>query len=80
MNKLFNLNTNIDNIDHFEVYSKNTSNYKINFIYNTFSLNQNFTNNVLKIIDELNNLFNKTPVYSGITNNNDISLYYSFTK
>jgi len=75
LNSIFNLNTDLTNIDHFEIYSKSKQNYKINFIYNDYKDNFNCS-----VVNELNNLFKKTPVYSGITNNNEKSIYYSFTK
>lgn len=79
VNKIFNLNVDIDNINHFEIYSKNKNNYKINFILNNF-LNIVLPKNVIPIVNELNDLFLKTPVYTGITNNDETSIYYSFTK
>lgn len=80
LSKIFNLNVDLSNIDHFEIYSKNQTNYKINFIFKKYNDIYESHNNVNKYVNELNLLFNKLPVYSGITNNDEISIYYSFTK
>lgn len=79
LNKIFNLNLDISNIDHFEVYSKDKTNFKINFIYNQFNMSYITDLYTIGLVEELNSFFNKTPVYSGITNKNEISIYYSFT-
>ena len=75
INSIFNLNTDINNINHFEIYSNSTNNYKINYIFNKFNYNLFKTEE----LDTINLLFNKTPVYYGINNNYEISVYYSFT-
>jgi hypothetical protein len=80
VNNLFNLKLNIENIDHFEIYSKNKNNFKINYIFKNEIKDVIFDNYVKTIIDQANLLFNKTPIYAGKTNTNDVSIYYSFTK
>ena len=75
INSIFNLNTDINNINHYEIYSNSTNNYKINYIFKKFDYNLFRTEE----IDTINSLFNKTPVYYGINNNNEVSVYYSFT-
>jgi len=75
INSIFNLNTDIHNINHFEIYSNSTDNYKINYIYKK----SNYDAFKSDQIDNINALFNKTPVYYGINNNNEVSVYYSFS-
>lgn len=81
--KLFNLNVDINDVYHFEVYeTKNT--VKANIIYDFYKENINFLddNNLLEYKEPVimfNTFFKKQPKYFGLDKNKNLSFYYSFT-
>jgi hypothetical protein len=81
--KLFNLNVDIKDIFHFEVYEKNKT-VKVNIIYDFYKENISFLeeNNLLSFKESVltfNSFFKKTPKYYGLDKNKNLSFYYSFT-
>lgn len=82
--KLFNLNINVEEVDHFEIY-ETKDNVKVNIIYDFYKndisfLKENNLDYFSTNVNVFSKFFKKTPKYFGIDKKENLSFYYSFTK